>query len=355
MPPVDQAKAEQFARRMLGVLNDSFLAMMTSIGHQTRLFDTMSGLPPSTSEEIGGVAGLNERYVREWLGAMVVGRVVEYDPTSGTYTLPPEHAASLTRRAGSRNVATMTQFLACMGGVEERVVDCFRKGGGLPYSAYNRFHQVMMAASGQRLDDTLLDRTLPAIPGLVDRLTAGIDVLDVGCGAGHAVNLMARHFPKSRFTGYDFSEEAVTAARHEAGRWHLSNSRFEARDVAVLAEREGYDLVTTFDAIHDQAQPALVLSNIARALRAEGTYLMVDIDASGDLEQDMSRPLAPLLYAISTMHCMSVSLGLNGAGLGAMWGEQQARRMLAEAGFGRVDVHRIPGDIVNSYSVARKR
>ena len=146
------------------MLNDSFLALMTNIGHQTGLPDVMAGLPPSTSEEIGRAAGLNERNGREWLGAMVSGRVVQYEPKHRSYTVPPERAASLTRRAGSRNLVTMTQFLACRGG-----------------------------------DDTLLDRILPAIPGLGDRLTAGVAVLHVGCGAAPAVNLMARPFPNRRF------------------------------------------------------------------------------------------------------------------------------------------------------------
>ena len=351
---LDQAKAEKFGARMVEILNDGVLALMTSIGHQIGLFEAMADLAPSTSAEIARAAGANERYVREWLGAMVAGRIVEYDPANRTYVLPPEHAASLTRRAGSRNLATVTQVMSCMGGVEQGIVECFRKGGGLPYSAYSRFHQLMAEGSVQTYDETLLDRTLPAIAGLVDRLAEGIDVLDLGCGSGHAINLMARQFPRSRFTGYDFAPEAITAARTEAGSWNLSNAHFEVQDAAVLAVRDAYDFITTFDAIHDQAQPAKVLDAIAAALRDKGTYLMVDVDASGELADNLSRPLAPFIYGVSTMHCMSVSLGLNGAGLGAMWGEQKARQMLADAGFSRVEVHRIPGDIFNSYYIAKK-
>jgi SAM-dependent methyltransferase len=340
---------------MVGVLNDGLLALMTSIGHQVGLFDAMADLAPSTSAEIARAAGANERYVREWLGAMVVGRIVEYDPTNRTYVLPPEHAASLTRRAGSGNLATITQVMACMGSVEQGIVECFRKGGGLPYSAYSRFHQMLAEGSGQTYDETLLDRTLPAIAGLVDHLAEGIDVLDLGCGSGHAINLMARHFPRSRFTGYDFSPDAIAAAREEAGSWSLTNARFEVQDAAVLAERDAYDFITTFDAIHDQAQPATVLDAIAAALRHQGTYLMVDVDASSELADNLARPLGPFLYSVSTMHCMSVSLGQNGAGLGAVWGEQKARQMLADAGFSQVEIHRIPGDFLNSYYIAKKR
>jgi SAM-dependent methyltransferase len=166
---------------------------------------------------------------------------------------------------------------------------------------------------------------------------------------------MARRFPSSRFTGYDFSPDAIAAARSEAAGWNLSNARFEVQDAAAVAERNAYDFISAFDAIHDQAKPATVLDAIAAALRPEGTYLMVDIDASSDLEDNLSRPLGPFLYSVSTMHCMSVSLGLNGAGLGAMWGEQKARQMLAAAGFSRVEVLRIPGDFFNSYYISKKQ
>lgn len=354
MAELDRAKAEEFAGRMLDVVSHGFLALMTSVGHQTGLFDAMAKLPPSTSEEIARAAGLNERYVREWLGSMVTARVVDYDPSRRTYRLPPEHAAALTRAAGSGNVATVMQYVACMGSVEEGIVECFRNGGGLPYSAYKRFHAIMNEESGQTFEETLIGRTLPSVPGLIERLAGGIDVLDVGCGSGHAINLMAREFPKSRFTGYDFSAEAIEAARREAAAWRLLNARFEARDVAELSESNACDFITAFDCIHDQAKPRNVLRAVARALRADGTFLMVDIDAATALEDNLARPLASFFYAISTMHCMSVSLGLNGEGLGTAWGEEKAHELLAEAGFSRVKVRRIEGDIMNCYYEARK-
>jgi SAM-dependent methyltransferase len=340
---------------MLDVLNHSFLALMASIGHQTGLFDTMAELGPSSSAGIAGAAGLNERYVREWLGAMVTGHIVDYDATARKYVLPAEHAVSLTRRAGSGNLATMMQYVACMGKVEQGIIECFRKGGGLPYSAYERFHHIMREDSAQTFDETLIPRTIPALPGLADRLAAGIDVLDVGCGSGHAINLMAREFPRSRFTGYDLSPEAIEAARREAAAWHLENVRFQVQDVAALSESSAFALITAFDTIHDQARPRDVLRAAARALQADGTFLMVDIDASSRLEENVDRPLAPFIYSVSTLHCMSVSLAANGEGLGTAWGEDTARSLLADAGFSGVEVLRIPGDIINCYYVARKQ
>jgi ubiquinone/menaquinone biosynthesis C-methylase UbiE len=351
---IDAAKAEAFAGQMINILNGASLTLMVSVGHQTGLFDTMAGLAPSTSEQIAGAAGLNERYVREWLGAMVTGRIVEYDPTKGTYHLPPEHAASLTRAAGPNNLGAFAQFFPEMGLVEQQVVHSFRNGGGAPYSSFPRFQELMREESAQVFDATLIDVTLPLVPGLVEKLRAGIDVADVGCGAGHAVNLMARAFPNSRFVGYDFSDEGIGFARAEAKELGLSNARFEVQDAAQLDGAEQFDAVTVFDAIHDQAQPRKVLKNIYAMLRPGGVFLCVDVAASSHLHENMEHPLGPFLYTVSTMHCMTVSLALDGEGLGTVWGEQKARELLAEAGFGDIDVRQVEGDIMNNYYIARK-
>ncbi len=351
---IDQAKAEAFGGQMVGIVNGAMLALMTSIGHRTGLFDAMAGLAPSTSRQIADAVGLNERYVREWLGAMVTGRIVEYDAATRTYRLPPEHAASLTRAAGPNNLAAMLQFTSLMGNVEDQIVDSFRNGGGVPYSAFPKFQQLMAEFSAQVSDATLIDVTLPLVSGLVERLKAGIDVADVGCGQGHAINLMAKAFPKSRFTGYDFAEEGIAAGKAEAKAMGLSNAEFEVKDAATLDGSRRFDLITVFDAIHDQAQPAKVLKGIADSLKPDGVFLMVDIAASSNLEENIEHPLGPMLYSVSTMHCMTVSLALNGAGLGTVWGEQKAKEMLSEAGFGQIDIEHVEGDIMNSYYACRK-
>ena len=351
---LDQNKAEEFAERMLGVLNEGALALMTSVGHRTGLFDAMAGLVPSTSEQIASAASLNERYVREWLAAMVVGGIVEHDPEHGTYRLPPEHAAFLTRAATPDNIAVTAQFIPVLASVEDRIVESFQKGGGVPYSAYTRFHEVMAEDSGQTVVAALTDYILPLVPGLTRHLEAGLDVLDVGCGSGRTLNLMARKFPDSRFVGYDFSEEAIARARAAAQERGTTNVRFEVKDVATLDEEARYYLITTFDAVHDQANPAKVLEGIAAALREDGVYLMQDIAGSSHLHNNLDHPLGPFMYTVSTMHCMTVSLAQGGAGLGAMWGEEKAKEMLREAGFGEVKLERLPHDIANSYFVARK-
>ena len=351
---IDTAKAAAFAGQMVGVLNGGMLSLMLSIGHQTGLLDKMGALPPSTSADIAKAAGLNERYVREWLGAMVTGRVVDYDPATQTYHLPPEHAAAITRAAGTNNLGTMAQFIAHLGKVEEGIVHAFRNGGGVPYSAFENFHAIMKEQSAQVFDGTLIDLTLPLVDGLVARLEQGIDVADVGCGSGHAINLMAKAFPKSRFVGYDFSEEAIAAGKAEAKSMNLANAEFEVKDAATLDGSRQFDFITTFDSVHDQAQPRRVLKGIADSLRPGGTYLCVDIAASSDLHENMDHPLGPALYSISTMHCMTVSLALDGEGLGTAWGEQLAKQLMTEAGFKKIDVKQVEGDIMNNFYIATK-
>ena len=351
---IDETRVEAFAEQMLGVLNDAMLALMVSIGHQTGLFDTMADLPPSTSEEVATAANLNERYVREWLGAMVVGGVVTYDPSDKTYQLPPEHAVCLTRAAGPDNLAGVAQFVALLGNVEGGIVESFRNGGGVPYSAYARFQEIMAEDSAQVYGAILIDGTLPLVAGLVERLEGGIAVADIGCGEGIALNLMAGAFPNSTFVGYDLSEEGIAAARAEAEVLGLENANFEVRDAKTLDERDRYGLVTAFDVIHDLAHPAEVLKNIHRMLEPGGTFLMVDPAASSHLHENLEHPMGPFLYTVSTMHCMTVSLEQGGVGLGTAWGEQSARRMLAEAGFSEVEVEQIEGDIFNNYFIATK-
>ncbi|MDJ0866091.1 MAG: methyltransferase domain-containing protein [Myxococcota bacterium] len=353
--PNDTSRVEAFAETLAGVLNGGALSLMISIGHRTGLFDTMARLPARASMEIAAEAGLSERYVREWLGAMVTGGIVDYDPETRCYGLPPEHAALLTRAASPSNMAATMQWVSVLAGVEDRIVECFTRGGGVPYEAFDRFHDVMAEESAQTVVAVLVDAILPLVEGLPQALDRGIDVLDVGCGAGRALNHMARAFPASRFTGYDLAPEAIETARAEAERARLGNVRFEARDVTALEGATEFDLITAFDAIHDQARPDAVLRGIAGALRADGAFLMQDIAGTSHVERDAEQPLSPFLYTISCMHCMTVSLASDGAGLGAMWGEATARRMLGEAGFGAVDVRTLPHDDLNYYYVARKR
>lgn len=350
--PSPAAPASSFAERAVQILNDGCLAMMISIGHQTHLFDLMATLPPATSGEIAAQAKLSERYVREWLGGMVVGGVVRYDAAIATYFLPPEHAALLTRSAGADNLAAMMQYVALMGQVEQQVIESFRTGGGVPYSAFPRFQQLQGEESRNTYDAILIDRVLPLDADVQERLRSGIDVADIGTGSGHAANLLARAFPNSRFRGFDLSTEGPALGRAEAKAMGLDNITFETRDIVALEGQ--FDLITAFDVIHDLARPREVLRRVAQAVRPNGIFLMVDIAASSRLEENIDHPLGPALFTFSTMHCMTVSLAQNGEGLGTVWGEQKAIELLREAGFNEVNVSRLDGDVLHNFYFARK-
>jgi 2-polyprenyl-3-methyl-5-hydroxy-6-metoxy-1,4-benzoquinol methylase len=356
-PEFDAAKADAFAEHLLAALNAGALCLMASVGHRTGLFDTMRDLPPSTSAEIAAAAHLHERYVREWLGAMVMARVIDVDSTSTHYRLPAEHAAFLTRAAAADNLAVFTQYIAVLGAVEDDIVACFQQGGGVPYEEYPRFHAVMAEDSGLSVLSSLEAHILPLVPGLTERLALGIHVLDVGCGSGYILNRLAERYPNSQFTGIDLSAEAIAAARSNAAQNGLKNVAFHIQDLSDFddtAAPEAFDFVTTFDAIHDQAQPLNVLKGIHRALTADGVYLMQDIRGSSHVYQDIGHPLGTFLYTISTMHCMTVSLAQGGEGLGAMWGEETTRAYLQRAGFRFVETHQLDHDIQNNWYVVRK-
>jgi SAM-dependent methyltransferase len=350
-PTSESTDVDIAAERIVGIFNDGGICLLTGIGHELGLFETLSGLPPATSIQVADAAGLDERYVREWLAGVVTAGFVDYSPVARTYSLRPDHTPLLTG-AGPNNLARSMRYLALMGQVAPKVVESFRTGGGLSYEDYPSFHELQAAESAAVNDVSLLDTIVP-VTGLTDRLESGIRVADVGCGEGHAINLLARAYPASSFVGYDFSEEALAVGRAEADAWGLSNARFETRDVAALDAESEFDLVTAFDAIHDQAHPATVLGNIHRALRPGGTFLMVDINAQSNLEDNLDLPWASFLYAISLVHCMSVSLGQGGDGLGTVWGVQTAERMVREAGFTDVVVHDLEEDPLNVYFVAR--
>jgi len=348
----DRKRVQEFARKLFGHYTSGMLTMMVDIGHKTGLFEALA-TAPDTSQRIADRAGLDERYVREWLGAMVTGGIVQYDPGSETFALPPEHAVCLTGTS-SRNLGANSQVLSMLARRLPRVVECFRNGGGVPYSEFRPDFTEYQDASWRLLYDGLLIKGfLPLAKGLPERLAAGIRVADLGCGTGHAINLMAREYPASTFIGYDLASDAIEHGRAEARSMGLSNARFEKVDVARLPAQPNFDLITSFDAIHDQRDPASMLRAAAVALAPGGVYFAVEPRASSRLEENVANPFAPYLYGMSVLHCMTVSLAEGGAGLGTAWGEATARKFLTDAGFTSIDVVDAPGP-QNSIYICRR-
>ena len=401
---IAEQSTDAFAEKLLTTLNNGALCLMISIGHRSGLLDAMDGLQPSPPLEIAKAANklnpslgdtaflyesiatgimrsLNDfvademseqamalinrdesRHIAvEASGDLLVtdvslAAVVRVDPVTGLYHLPPSHAAVLTRKNPADNMAVFAQYIPGLANVEDDILECFKNGGGVGYEKFPRFHAVMEEDSGQSVVSSLESHILPLVPGIVEQLKSGIRVLDLGCGRGRALTMLAARFPKSEFLGYDLSEDAIGYAQHNAASAGLTNVKFEARDLSDFdntAIPEHFDLATTFDAVHDQAFPLRLVKGIRRTLKPDGVYLMQDIHGSSDVRNNLSHPLGTLLYTVSCLHCMTVSLAQGGEGLGAMWGREQAEALLAQAGFQNVKVHRLDHDVQNDYYVAR--
>jgi 2-polyprenyl-3-methyl-5-hydroxy-6-metoxy-1,4-benzoquinol methylase len=336
----DPAKVEAFGGRLQGILSGALLSYMVDIGDRTGLFVALAA-GPATSEQLAERAGLQERYVREWLGAMVTGGLVEFDVASETASLPPEHAILL---AGPGSMTSLARANTVIGKHVPGVARAFREGGGVPYADFcPEFSDVMDAMGRGVYDQFLVDGYLPLAPGLTERLTAGARVADIACGAGHVLVLLARAFPKSTFVGYDLDDGGIARARAEANGAGLDNVTFEVQDIARLQSDELFDVVFIMDALHDQVDPTAVLQRAHEILKPDGIFFLREPKAGDTIGENIGNPFAPVVYSVSTLHCLTVSLAHGGAGIGTAFGEQLARKMLTAAGFADPSLHPAPG------------
>ena len=355
----------EFSKRLTTILNCGALNLAMALGYRTHLFDVMDAFEsPQTVSVVAKRAGLNERYVKEWLGVMVSGGIVELSQSSSgddLFCLPREHADLITRRAGNSNLGVYTQEIPLLTTCAmEAVFHGFSTGEGVTYRHYQAFYEFMAQLANAKHRAVLVDNFLPSIMEgqLVEQLRGGIHVCDLGCAEGIAVMLMAQAFPKSQFMGIDISDESIEKARVEASSKRLRNVSFLNLDAAFLKDKryllESFDYVTAFDSIHDQTRPLDALINVHAILKPGGLFSMVDIAASSNLSDNRDHPMGPFLYTVSLMHCMPVGLVDGGAGLGMMWGRQGAVKMLNKAGFRIVQVLDIPDDPFNLHFLCKK-
>lgn len=329
---IERNNVNRFAERLLDIYTGAVLTKLIDIGYQTGLFEA-STAGPATSAELSERAHLHERYVREWLGAMVTSGIYAYDPATKRYSLPEEHAVFLTGDT-AQNQCPKSRMINSFSKHLPALIECFQTGDGIPYAEFRPEFTQCMDDGWRRIFDTqLVDGFIGQVDGLRAALAKGIRVLDVGCGTGHASNMLAREFPNSTFVGYDIAEDAIAVAQSEAREMGLTTSSFAVLDAVELDADSEFDLITAFDAIHDLREPDTVLRNVCKALTPAGTFLMIEHKFQSDVHENIGNPFAPLYYGLSLMHCTTVSLASGGPGLGAMWGEQTARRMLADAGF----------------------
>ena len=359
------ANKGSFSEKMIRILNYGALNLALAIGYRTGLFDLMDTFEtPQSAESISERAGLSPRYVREWLGVMVTGEIVELSQTQNSenrYYLTKPCADFITRRAGNSKLGVYTQEIPLLTACAmEAVLQGFKTGEGVAYNHYPKFQSFMSQLSNAKHRQVLVEKFLPSVDNgrLIKRMKSGMRVCDLGCAEGVAVRLMAEAFPRSQFVGIDISKDAIVEARRKARRQKLKNLEFMTLDAAFLKDNDElkkcFDYVTAFDAIHDQTRPQDVLEGIYHILAAGGRFSMVDIAARSNLKDNLNHPMGPFLYTVSLMHCMPVGLVDGGSGLGMMWGREKAVEMLKNAGFQQVRVLEMPDDPFNLHFFALK-
>ncbi len=325
--------------KMFDELSANYGGVMISIGHRLGLYRLMAEAGPLGCAEIARRSGCAERYIREWLGSQVAGGCVAYDPASETYRLTPEQVAIFADPASPTYLAPAWQCVAALWAGEERTLEAFRTGAGVPWGEQDQrmicgsaaFYRNGYAAS-------LVQQWLPALPGVVERLEAGGAVADIGCGHGHSTLLMAEAFPESRFVGIDADPGSIAVARQLAVERGLAERvTFAVRDAQELPG-ESYDLVCFFDCLHDMGFPVASALAARQALRPGGALLVVEPFARDRLEDNLG-PVGRTFYAASTAVCCAHAISEQGSHvLGAQAGFSALRGVLEEAGFGSVSI-----------------
>jgi SAM-dependent methyltransferase len=342
-PALDQAKMEAFVHKVLGDTSATLTTILAVLGDRLGLFKDLAAHGPATSDELASRMGMNERYTREWLGGMASAGYLEYEPATRRFTLPPEHAPALAQESGPIFFGGIYQELPALTGVLDQLTVAFRAGGGVPQSAYNdQMWDGLERFTNMWFENLLTQQWLPAMPDVQAKLERGAQVADVGCGRGRALIKLAQAFPSSRYIGYDVFGPTIERATANARAAEVTDRvRFAQRDVSKGLP-EQYDVITTFDVVHDAVDPVGLLRTIRQGLRADGIYVCLDINCSEKLEEN-SGPLGAMFHGFSVLYCMTTSLAGGGMGLGTLgFHEPKVRELCAEAGFS--SVRRVPLD-----------
>ncbi len=336
MTAPDQGKLEEMAGKVIGDIAGATGVLMAYLGDQAGVYNAMDGEGPITSEALAKKTGLNERYLREWLSVNAAAGYVGYDPKTETFELSPEQATIFAREGQPMCMQGFFQAIISQFEAHEKVVDTFKSGKGRPWSdqppccfcATDRFFRPGYAAH-------LMDAWIPSLSGVKEKLEAGGSVADIGCGYGSSTILMAKNFPKSSFTGFDFHEPSVEKAREQAAQEGVTNVTFEVASAKDFPGSE-YDLACIFDALHDMGDPVGAAAHIRDTLSPDGVFMLVEPMAGDALEENL-HPLGRIFYGFSTTACVPASMAQEvGLGLGAQAGEKRLTDVLKEAGFTKV-------------------
>jgi SAM-dependent methyltransferase len=331
---IDQTKQEAFVQKVLEDTSATMTTLLASIGDRLGLFKDLAANGPGTSEEVARRTGTSERYVREWLGGMAAAGYVEFDAPTCRFSLPAEHAAALAAEGGPFFYGGIYEMIPALAAVFDQVTEAFRQGGGVRQANYPlAVWDGLERSSAGWFNNLLLPQWIPAMPAVQSKLQHGVKVADVGCGRGRALIKLAQAFPACRYFGYDMYGPAVDEATARAKVAGVQDRvTFQQVDVSNGLPAE-YDVITTFDVIHDAVDPLRTLRALRRALASDGFYVCLDTNCSDKLEENIS-PLGAMLYGFSVLYCMTTSLAWGGAGLGTLgFHERKVQEMCSEAGF----------------------
>jgi SAM-dependent methyltransferase len=330
---LDWGKVKEFAGLMTNDLGAAMQGALSYIGDKLGIFKSLAEAGAVTCSELAARTGLNERYLREWLGAMTAAKYINYDPATKRYQMPREHAMILADENSPFYMGGFMQMVVPEVAMAPKLIESFRTGKGVPQSEYPaEVFEAIERGSAPMYRHSLIRKWIPAMPQVVAALEHGGSALDVGCGSGRAVIAMAQAFPKARLFGYDGHAGSVERARANAKAAGVADRvTFDVVDCTNLPKAQ-WDFIATFDVVHDSVDPVGLIRSIRGALKPDGTYLMVEVNASNNIEDNIS-PLGRMMYSASTLYCMTVSLAHGGAGIGAMMGEPKARELVQAAGF----------------------
>jgi SAM-dependent methyltransferase len=333
--PIDPDKVMAFVFRAVdeigATLNTALVVMGDRLGYYRAL-----AARPLTAEELAAATGTGEPYAREWLNAQAAGGIVEYDPATGLYTLPAEHAVALTDEHSPAYLPGFFQLAYGTLADADHITEAALTGGGRGWHEHNsHVHRGCERFFRPGYEANLVTSWLPALDGVPEKLAAGARVADVGCGHGASTILMAQAYPNSRFVGSDYHPESIEVARARAAEAGVADRvRFEVADAASFTGHD-YDLVTVFDALHDMGDPVGAARHAREAIAEDGTWMIVEPRA-GDRVEDNLNPVGRVYYAVSTLLCTPSSLSQPvGLALGTQAGPARIREVTTTAGFTR--------------------
>ena len=333
---IDPDRLREFAGKVMGDIGGAFAVLLSYMADQSGVYRALRDIGRCDLAALAEAAGVDSRYLQEWLSAQAAGGYVVYHPEDDTFSLTPEQAIVLAGEGHPACMQGFIQLVVSQFSTHDKALDVFRSGAGRPWGDHHgccfcgtdRFFRPGYATN-------LVNSWLPALDGVVAKLEAGALVADIGCGHGSSTILMASAFPNSRFYGLDFHEPSIAHARAKAAEAGLTNARFQAVG-AKQTPTLGFDLVCMFDALHDMGDPVGAARRICEALKPDGTLMLVE-PLAGDQLSDNLHLLGQIFYSASTLVCTPASRAQEvGLALGAQAGQRRLTDVLTEAGFGHV-------------------